>query len=171
MYNFILVLLTLEIRNCVAFASSSINCPFIKSESELTLPCFHYTDGDGESLVRCGLIAARIAPYNCGFCLQTGSCWICRTADYLGLQAEEVQITTNFFLIGMPCCYNFIFHAKRSLNGFPVLKQLCCNINKISVTGCSEHCHVDNIQYSQWWQFQFQRRGLARCGLWRYMAT
>ena len=155
MYNFILVFLTLEIRNCVTFASSSINYPFIKSESELTLPCVHYTEGNGESLVRCGLIATRIAPYNCGFFIQTGTCWICRTADDQELQAEEVQITTNFFLIGMPCCYNFIFHANRSLNAFPMLKRLCCNINEISGTGCSEHCHVDNIRCSQWWEFQF----------------
>ena len=112
MYNLIFVWFIVEIGKAIVFASAHKKYPFIKSQSQLTLPCIHHSEGDGGSLVRCGMMATRGAPYEYGFFLQSGTCWICRTADDQELQAEEVQITTNFFLIGMCCCDGLILHAK-----------------------------------------------------------
>ena len=35
----------------------------------------------------------------------------------------------------------------------PTLKRKCRHFDEIFITGCSESCHFDNFQYSQWWKF------------------
>ena len=34
------------------------------------------------------------------------------------------------------------------------LKRKCCNFDEIFITGCTESCHFDNFQCSQWWKFR-----------------
>ena len=93
----------------ISVLPSSTAYMYIRSDSELILPCVHLKEGDGVSLVRCAVefTGKAMVPYTYSFVLQSKKCWICRTADNPALIFEEVEIVQHFYQIGM-CCHDYV---------------------------------------------------------------
>ena len=100
---------------------------YIRSNSELTLPCVHLKEGDGVSLVRCAVefTGKAMVPYTYSFVLQSQKCWICRTAHNHELILEEAEIVQHFYQIGM-CCCDYMVGLMPSKFPCYCLTNMCC---------------------------------------------
>ena len=68
----------------------------------------------------------------------------CRIGDKL---LPELTITQ---LLGFSCEYLIKLNVYSAPS---TLKRKCHHFDEIFITGCTESCHFDNSQCSQWWKF------------------
>ena len=69
--------------------------------------------------------------------------------EYGGYYNKFITVVIRIFQLSFPV----VQVLSKRWHDKPFTETECCHFDEIFITGCTESCHFDNFQCSQWWRF------------------